>query len=98
MVQPGVLAERNANPVAALNASVLTVLMEEGQLVALPPRVLQLGQLRSHPLHLLAQRRNLGVHPRLVELADAPQLPLDQLQAGRGKSPSVSGHRSSINF
>ena len=96
MIQPGILAEDHAGPVAAV--LIAPVVTEQGQLLALPPGVLHPGDLRADALQLLAQRRNLRVHPRLVELADTAQLPLHQLQAGCGKSPVVCGHTFLLEF
>ena len=91
VVHASVLAEQRARTVA-------DVMVQQRQFLTLPPGILQLGQLRSQPLHLLAKRRNLCVHPRLVELADAAQFPFHQLQAGSGEGSVVSGHRSSKIF
>ena len=90
MVHPGVFAERHPGPLPAK-------LRQQGLLLALPPGILQLGKLRADALHLLAQGRNLGVHTLLVELADAAQLALHQLQASDGYASGFGGHKSSKN-
>ena len=69
--------------------SFATVLGEDGPLFAVPPPLLSLAQLGGQAANLLLERRQFGVHPGLVKVADTGDLPLDEFDVLSSESHKV---------